>query len=562
MIGNIRRIYDTGKGIDNEFGYVFMDCKKNMYGCAKKIKRNFSNCNRGKKVTESGSAYPGQFILSKTEVRLPNRWVFEKIGSWLLSRHPSLPKIRLMAGEGERVIGWILGFPIDSEGVFWSDGSQIRVPWGSDWSDEAVEEFVYGFGGRFLVAFIQEPKMRVYLDPIGSLSMVYCAHQEILASTPNLIPYDELTGDHIELAKDLGIPFTNAIYPLGLTPRHNIEQLIPNHYLDLENWSRVRHWPSRPLVDEESVEKAVVAVADTTRRHISAIVSKTPTYLRLTAGGDSRMLLSCAKGVVDRLELFTVPIGDAGGYLDVYVARKIAKRFGLRHLVPMFQESSKADLDEYMTRIGYGTGELRGWQTTTMFRRANPAHAQLDGAVGALDRGAFYEQGDTTTSRITPERLMKYCSGPCNERTLPPLRRWLESAPPLDTLQLLDLFYIEQRLGCWGGILPYAEAGDPGFVIFPMCHRDIITRLMTLPTEYRLHGYRTCEKYHSGPPPFMEEIIRREWPELLEWPFNKPFGYAKVVLDTKRAVQTIVQKKDRFVEKVVRKVRNVCLVRH
>jgi len=131
-----------------------MDCKKNMYGCAKKIKRNFSNCNRGKKVTESGSAYPGQFILSKTEVRLPNRWVFEKIGSWLLSRHPSLPKIRLMAGEGERVIGWILGFPIDSEGAFWSDGNQIRVPWGSDWSDEAVEEFVYGFGGRFLVAFI------------------------------------------------------------------------------------------------------------------------------------------------------------------------------------------------------------------------------------------------------------------------------------------------------------------------------------------------------------------------------------------------------------------------
>lgn len=489
---------------------------------------------------DNASVYPGQFILSKSEVELPECWTTEKLGSWILCRHLSLPRMRLV-GRDEQAIGWILGFPIDRNGMLWSDGSEIRVPWGSDRTDESIEEFVYGFGGRFLAAFVGEPKKRLYLDPVGSLSMVYCAHQEIVASTPNLIPRDRHTKFHLELAMEMGIPHTNAMYPLELTPRHNVERLIPNHYLDLDKWERVRHWPKQPLRDDDSVGNAVAAVAEITKRHISAIVSRTPTYLRLTAGGDSRMLLACAKGVADRLHLFTVPIPDDGGNLDVAVARMIADRIGLRHFVPEFQESSDADLDDYMTRIGYSTGEVRGWQSTSMFRRANCAYAQLDGAIGSLDRGAFYKSGDTSTTRITPERLMRECLGPCSERTIPPLRRWLETAPDMDTFQLLDLFFVEQQLGCWAGVLPYAEGGDPGAILFPMCHREVITRMMTLPTEYRIYGFYSCENGRSGSPPFMKAIIEREWPELLEWPINDPFGYAKIVFDARWALKKIVR---------------------
>jgi len=482
------------------------------------------------------SRYPEQFVLSRQEVILPEGWLTESQGPWILGRHPSLPRI-LLVGRERRAIGWLLGYPIDPQGVLLADGSEVRVPWEAEPPEGSVEEFVYGFGGRFLAAFVGESRKRLYLDPIGSLSLVYCAHQEIVASTPNLVPYDGRSGDNVALAKDLGIPYTNAKYPLELTPRHNVERLIPNHYLDLDRWSQVRHWPKAPLRDDASVESAAVAVAGIVKRQISAIVSRMPTYLRLTAGGDSRMLLACSKGVADRLELFTVPIGDDGGYLDVAVARRIAKRFGLRHFVPEYRESTDEDLAEYMSRIGYGTGELRGWRSTTMFRQANPAYAQLDSAVGALDRGGFYRNGDTISSVIAPERLMQHCQGPATERTLPPLRRWLETSPSLDTFQLLDLFFVEQLLGCWGGILPYAEGGDPGPILFPMSHREIITRMMTLPTEYRLHGYHTCEKKHAGTPPFMKEIIEREWPELLDWPFNTPFGVPRAVLDFRRALR-------------------------
>ncbi len=489
-------------------------------------------------MPEAFPRFPGQFILSKGEVRLPEGWSAEDIGPWILGRHASLPKIRLIGSDGNP-IGWILGFPIDREGRLLADGTGVQVPWEPGGIDNGVEDFVYAFGGRFLAAFFGESSKRIYLDPCGSLSLVYCAHREIVASTPGLIPYDERTGDNTDLVKDLGIPFTNAKYPLELTPRYNVDRLIPNHYLDLDDWTRVRHWPKEPLRDDESIDASVAAVAEITKRQIAAVVSRNPTYLRMTAGGDSRMLLACARGVKDRLELFTVMLPDDGAYLDVAVAKRIARRFRMPHFVPEVEASRKEDLDDFMSRIGYGTGEYRGWQAVSMFNRANPAYAQLDGAIGALDRGGFYRPGDTKTSRITPERLMQHCQGPSTERTLPPLRRWLETAPALDTLQLLDLFFVEQLLGGWAGVLPYAEGGDPGFIIYPMCHREIITRMMRLPTEYRLHGYLTCEKHHSGTPPFMKEIILREWPDLMEWPFNTPFGYPKLVLDVRRALRKI-----------------------
>jgi len=484
------------------------------------------------------SGYPGQFILCRGEVPAPDGWLSDSVGPWVLMRHRSLPAMRLTKRDGQDA-GWILGYPIDANGGMPEDGTAVRVPWAGDGSDEAMESFVYGFGGRFLAAFVGEGKKRLYLDPTGSLSAVYCAHQGIAASTPNLIPYEERSGNNEPLIRDLGIPRTNAKYPLELTPRFNVFRLIPNHYLDLESWTAVRHWPKGPLPDDGYVERAAATVAEITKRQISAVVTRYPTYLRMTAGGDSRMLLACAKGVKDRLELFTVPLPDDGAYLDVAVAKRIAERFDIPHLVPKYVKSTRKDMDDFMDRIGYSTGELRGWRAVTMFRKADPAYAQLDGAVGALDRGGFYRDKDTRTGAITPERLMTHCQGPATERTLPPLRRWLETAPNLDTYQLLDLFFVEQLLGCWAGVLPYAEGGDPGFILYPMCHREIITSMMTLPTEYRLHGYRVCEKHHSGPPPFMVEIIRREWPELLEWPFNTRFGKTKLILDIKDILRKI-----------------------
>jgi hypothetical protein len=471
----------------------------------------------------NASHLKGQFIIGKNRTRVPEGWSSEKIGAWFLGRHPSLPRIRVL-DDDDCVVGWLLGYPIDGKGVLLSEGDVIRVSGLYDCSESSVEQFVYGFGGRFLVALVGVLHPRLYLDPCGLLSVVYCAHQQVVASTPSLIPYDDQTQDRVDLAREMGIPYSNAMYPLGLTPRYNIERLLPNHYLDFSKWKSVRHWPKRPLQNRESVDEAVGAIAAIVKRNIAAVALKIPTYLHLTGGHDSRMLLACAKDVVDHLEMLTIPFPDDRGFIDVSIARKITRQLHLRHFVPHWRKPKQEDLDKWMFRVGYSVGEARGMQAATTLKQVNPAYAHLYGEAGEVGRAYLArELSASEGSKITPE-LLHSCWGVLSTRapntalTLAPIRHWLETVPAADAIQLLDLFLIEQRLGCWGGIWPYAESGDTGFITFPICHREIIERMLTLPTQYRRSGA------------LARDVINREWPELLAWPFNEPIGFMHVSL--------------------------------
>jgi hypothetical protein len=82
----------------------------------------------------------------------------------------------------------------------------------------------------------------------------------------------------------------------------------------------------------------------------------------------------------------------------------------------------------------------------------------------------------------------------------------------LEPDRILDFFYLEQRLGCWAGIMPYGAAEDGQFQVFPLCHHEIIELMLALPRSYRWNGSLPID------------IIRREWPALLEYPINTPLG--------------------------------------
>ena len=253
-------------------------------------------------------------------------------------------------------------------------------------------------------------------------------------------------------------------------------------------------------------------MAEIVKRQIAAVLSKTPGYLCQTAGQDSRMLLACSKGVTARLTLFTVPLPDDDALIDVDVAGRIARRLGLRHFVPAWRESSRRELDEYLYRIGNSTGEVRGWRYASMFWQANPSYVQFDGGIGGMERNLGIPDDVGESSEITPERLVDYCLAPRMPETLGRCRQWLDDLPAETAYQVMDLFAIEQRFGCWLGVWPYAQQGNPGFVFFPLSHRDILRQIFRLPMEYRQSGT------------MMKDIIRREWPELLAWPFQRAAG--------------------------------------
>ena len=186
------------------------------------------------------------------------------------------------------------------------------------------------------------------------------------------------------------------------------------------------------------MEEAIADIASLVKRNIGAVVAATPTYLKLTAGWDSRMLLACSKEWAPRLELFTAEIGDEGAATDCDTARRIAKRLGLRHRVLPREQARDEDLEEWMFRIGYSTSEQRGWRAVTMYKRLPGGHAVLAGNAGEIARAYYWNDADAETTEITPERLVAHCDCPLEEEPLQRARAWLDSASAIRALTSRD----------------------------------------------------------------------------------------------------------------------------
>lgn len=472
-----------------------------------------------------------QFLLCRDSRRIPEEWSARSIGEWHLGHHPSLPVVTLLARDRVEV-GWLLGYAVDGKGVL-LDSISVTIPCdrGAEVAVGDLENWVYDHGGRFAVVLLAAAGQRIYLDPCGSLSAVYCPMLECAASTVTAIPHDGDTGELIDLAELVGEPVA-SMYPLDVTPRKNVRRLLPNHFLDLRRWQVVRHWPTTDTLAVTEIDTAVSRIVERVHLCMEAFVAKMPVLLPLTAGRDSRTLLACARPWIERMRVYTAELGpsDVTSWLDLRVATRIARDAGFRHMRVRHRPPRRADIEHWLLRTGRSVGLERGWRSCTTFNQLPPGHAHLLGMVGELAHGYYWRRNDADRTSVGPDRLLSvFGSRP------PPLIRamvdaWLDSLPCRDVLLTLNLFYLEQRLGCWAGVLPYGYAQDGRFMIFPLCHRDIIEAMLSQPSKVGTTDL------------LQRRIMEREWPELLEYPFNRPRGLQSLGMAWMRTRGRIVRK--------------------
>jgi hypothetical protein len=460
-----------------------------------------------------------QFVLSRS-LDTPDGFESESLGPWRLAHHPTLPVIRVDDSSGTRV-GWLLGYPITSTPALLRDGATVAIG-----PDVDRQTFVEELGGRFLAVFVGGNSPAIYPDAAASYASVFCPSLQLAASTASLVPYDSGTTDRLDALGDLDIPFSTNYFPFGLTHRHGVEQLPPNHHLDLTRWEAVRHGPRAPVRGSLGVEEAAARVGAIIRRHLDAVLEHHPAYLPITAGHDSRMLLACARAHRDELGLYTLRISDLDGARDAYVAGHIAQRLGLHHRRVSMIKPDPRDLELWSYRSGCIVGEPRGRHATTTYRSLDRSRVRFNGQIGDLVRAPNRTPEDNEDSVITTERtaiqtLVEATGSDYRSKATPgqlrfatsPLvleraERWLAGLSGFDAFTLIDLNYLESGIAPWAGPWAYAEYFDPGFTIFPMCHREIVDTFLALP-EIDRRGDS-----------FQRAIIGQQWPELLDWGFN------------------------------------------
>jgi hypothetical protein len=462
---------------------------------------------------------PEQWVLAESRVG-PDTWPEHTLGGWTLRRHPVLPVIGLRDADGAPV-GWLLGYPVTEDGVLLCHGHEATLATGRS---SEVGEWLDSLGGRWAVLLVASDEPFVRLDACGSLPAVYASGDRIVASTPHLVPYRPGLEDDIDLIRAMNTPLRHTFggYPLGLTPRRGVRRLLPNHDLRLESFDAVRSWPLKDIEPGSDVDEQVHQISELTGRTIAALVATMPCSLPLTSGRDSRMLLATARDHAPELELFTSRLQRATGVpdwtslVDARVAGKIARRHGLRHRVAPITRGRDEDLDEWVFRSAGMISAPRAWRGVTGLKILDPRRTRLLGAVGELGRARLWEPNDTPDTEIMPQRLLSIAHLPSTDQTLGEVSTWLENFPTSNAFTTLNVYFLEQGLGCMAAMLTHAEYAGPGFTVFPMNHAGIVRRMCSMPYDFQ----------RSGQLP--QAVIRESWPELLDVPFHRDSGVDKV----------------------------------
>jgi hypothetical protein len=454
--------------------------------------------------------FDGQFVLSKTVNFFPNKWQTRHIGDWALATHKSLPVTEIFDANGQAT-GWLLGYPITAQAELLK--SSVRLDRKLLTHDD-FESWLCSLSGRFACIYLSSGAKRVYLDSCGSLAVVYSTDHNSVASTNTLLADINNDGDH-ELIRLLGMPDSDSWYPSGLTPMKNVRRLLPNHYLDLERWLCVRHWP-KPSDLQKSTDfgSTVQTVVKCLKKNIGAVSRQYPVQMSLTAGRDSRMLLACSREYLHRIKFHTgvwVPSG-----VDSEIGRQLARKLKLNHVTLRVKLAGKSELDDWQSRTGHCvSGEI--WRIHPTSRKIDPQRAFLPGCAGEVGRAYYWREGDETLERITAHDILKRTKLPATGKILENTELWLGEISNLGWNVILDLTYIEQRLGCWAGPLQYGQDGMHRARLFPFNDREIFKAILNAPVDPRRSQM------------LADDILASEWPELLDLPFNKLTGAAGLI---------------------------------
>jgi hypothetical protein len=456
------------------------------------------------------SPFYGQFALVREPLDRLEDWSVATCRGWTLAAHPALPAVELTTRDGSHV-GWFVGFVVNPDGELVDAARVLPFETPADVTADAVDAFIYAHGGRFVCAVLSEKFSALYLDCAGNLAAVYSVDERIVASTSSLLAcFSREKARTWDLPP--GFPGPNQFYPGGLTADPGIRRVIPNHYLDLDRWRPVRHWlnAASERVEETGVAEQIDVIVENTRKSVHAVTSRYHTYMGLSAGRDSRMILACSRAALDRMTFVTYTYNWLNA--DMYMGRTLARRFGFdQRIVPT--KAPTAELrEQYLLRTGWAgnSGKARDIYHANA-RYLDTSSAFFIGYGGEVGRAFFWPHVDGPS---LPElgRVLSWMPLPDIDIFRDALEQWLDELPPLDVHALVDQLYLEQRQGCWAGPHMYGIASF-ALTLAPLCHRDTFDAMLRLPVAYR-------KKQRMA-----DDVIRAAWPELGALPFQTMPGW-------------------------------------
>lgn len=438
-------------------------------------------------------------------------------GGLRIYAHPTL-NVSVTRGLDAEIA--LLGYIIDPFTPDRTDQEVIDALASKCRSQEDLFASVRGFSGRFVLLY-KDVRSFLVMGDACHFRQMYFAYVDggiALTSSPKLF----LTCFRLEAQTS-----SEKVEFIGLRAYRNqesawygdqaiddrLQKLLPNHYLEILE-RRVKRIPAEALLGGVSDEDVIANTGAILKGTYSALTRRYQLMQPITAGWDSRVLLSACREVQDKIRfyVFSSPSTKSS---DVWVPRRLSERLGLDFTVVEPIPLHETFLSEYraehiMPRVLPKTAEIQYHYDRHYDRNV----INVNGNAAEIAR-CFY---GFTAQRVTVKMLLTFSGyGRQSAFIREQIEKWYPDAcryAGQSGIPLLDLFYWEQRMGNWASMFPF-EQDIAVEEISPFNNRALLHGLLSVsPKKRRAPAYSLFRR-----------LVASLWAETLEERVNPDSHY-------------------------------------
>jgi hypothetical protein len=449
---------------------------------------------------------PKQFLVTRTRTAPKPGWQQFRLGDFYVSHAGGMGATRILHSGDKAypetvVLGWF-GFRDNFYPARETGDIQIHEP---------LENIYPEMTGRFVILRLQGDALLCTTDAGAQLPVVYRPETAELGSTPLTLGWTTA----LTKVPDLSGTFSRADgtiwYPFGATPYAGVQRLLPQQTVALSSGgARLVEWhpASRPPMSVSQMHSCA-------RDFIQSLVkSQKGLECHLTAGWDSRMVLSASWPLKHSINYLTYLAEGSTAQVDAEVATNIARRFDLNHVTSPVSRPSKDDIDQWLARnAGCIHDSVADLTRTIVETYAN--RYGLAGVGGEVGRAFYWKKRDIGLVGLTPELLLERLGFGETREALSLADRWLARYRHEPRTHILDRAYIEIRLGCWAGPSLGGHLVEKP-TLSPFNCLWVYDSMLALPESYRLSGS------------FARDFVAQGCRDLANIPVNRPAGLRRI----------------------------------
>lgn len=455
--------------------------------------------------------YRRQFVLCPTEISDFSSWnKYHITDKYILYAHPDL--VQLVHVEKNKSLV-LLGDLYDPMNPEFTNQNIFESLLQYDNLNELIEA-TGKFAGRFVIFFIKNSSISIFHDASAAKKVYYTTETESIwcASQPHVLAkyckIDETEYKPLrEFIKSDKFISHDQVFILDNTIYETVKQLLPNHYLDLENKKPVRFWPNKSN-KTISLNEGIEEGSKMLKGIFESANNRYELMMAVTAGNDTRLLLAASRSVSSNVFYYTnyVPrLND--DHQDIVVPSKLFQTLGMKFNVLKYSKEVDEEFKQAYYKNTLFPSEVH-LPIIYNYYKNFPDKINLPGTFSDISRSFF----NTYRKNITPDLLAKIWDYGDIEYVIENYKIWIEKSVEKIkqyNYNVTDIFNWEERYGNW--VTQYmAEKEIAQDEFAPYNCRNLMQIFLSVPAKYR--------DVHTNI--YFRSMVKHLWPELLSQPFN------------------------------------------